>query len=268
MIGERLWLRRDKTLINVQVTASKLFHEGKVICFAIARDITSQKKAEIELHAAKERLQTLSKRLLEILENERRYIARELHDEIGQELSLVRINLQNMYLSNSHISNYIEENITIVDRLFQRINDLSLNLRPTILDDLGLFPALRWYVNRLEQSANFNIRFIAAPSDHAIPTDIETACFRVAQEALTNVARHANARCVTVELIHNEEELKLTVSDDGIGFDLKSARERARLGESFGLLGMQERVILAGGTIEIKSMPARGTEVRACFPLR
>ena len=268
-IGERVWRRKDKTLIDVQVTANKIFHEGKDICFAIARDITGQKKAEIELCSTKDRLQVLSKRLLEILENERRCIARELHDDIGAELTLMKLNLQNMYLSNSQISrNYIKDTIAIVDRLFQRIHDLSFSLRPTILDDLGLLPALRWYINRLGQNANFNIRLIADPSDHAVPKEIETACFRVAQEALTNVARHANARLVTVELRQNEKDLKLTVSDDGIGFDFKSAQERAVWGESFGLLGMQERVILAGGTIEIESMPAKGTEVRVCFPLK
>jgi signal transduction histidine kinase len=97
--------------------------------------------------------------------------------------------------------------------------------------------------------------------------EIETACFRVVQEALTNVVRHAKARQVTIELKQEEKELQLTVSDDGIGFDVKSAQKRALLGESFGLLGMQERVALVGGTIEIESMLSRGTKVIAFFPL-
>jgi signal transduction histidine kinase len=251
------------------VTANKIFHGGKDICFAIARDITRQKQMETELHMTTERLQSLSKQLLVILENERRHIARELHDDIGQELTLLRNNLQNMHAVKDQMSeNNIEENIVIVDRLLQRTHDLSFELRPAILDDLGLLPALRWYANRLAQSAKFNIRFIADPLDHAVPTEIETACFRVAQETLTNVVRHSNARLVTVDLKWEEERLKLAIRDNGIGFDVKSAQERTAWGESFGLLGMQERVILAGGTIEIESVPAKGTVVRVCFPLK
>ena len=235
----------------------------------VCRNITRQKLAENELQLAKERLQALSKRLLENIETERRRIARELHDDIGQELTLLRTNLQNIAASNDQISESdIEENIVIVDRLFQRIHDLSFNLRPAILDDLGLLPALRWYTDRLAQSAKLNVRFIVGRLAHTVPGEIETACFRVSQEALTNVVRHAKAQKITVELRQNEEKLKLTVIDDGIGFDVKFAKARAATGESFGLLGMQERVILAGGSIEIESVPERGTKVRACFPLR
>ena len=235
----------------------------------VCRNITRQKLAENELQLAKERLQALSKRLLENIETERRRIARELHDDIGQELTLLRTNLQNIAASKDQISESdIEENIVIVDRLFQRIHDLSFNLRPAILDDLGLLPALRWYTDRLAQSAKLNVRFIVDLPDHTLPGEIETACFRVSQEALTNVVRHAKAQEITVELRQNEEKLKLTVVDDGIGFDVKFAKARAATGESFGLLGMQERVILAGGSIEIESVPERGTKVRACFPLR
>ncbi len=269
-IGERLWQRKDKTLVDVQVTASKIRQKGKDICFVVARDITEHKRAKDELTAARERLQTLSKSLLEKLENERRYIARELHDEIGQKLTVVRMNLETMqHSSNSQKRrNSTKENITIVESLFEQVRNLSLNLRPSILDDLGLIPALRWYASRIEQEAEITIRHVEDFVDYRPPKEIETACFRVIQETLTNVMRHAKARQVIVELQHNENELKLSVADDGVGFDVKSAQERAVLGESFGLLGMQERVMLLGGTIKIESVQSGGTKVKACFPIR
>jgi signal transduction histidine kinase len=112
--------------------------------------------------------------LLENIENERRHIARELHDDIGQELTLLRKNLQNMHAAKDQMyESNIEENIVIVDRMFQQIHDLSFNLRPAILDDLGLIPALRWYTDRLAQSAKSNIRFIVDLLDHVVPAERE-----------------------------------------------------------------------------------------------
>jgi PAS domain S-box-containing protein len=255
----------------VEVTAYPIKGEkGEIDQFIhVSKDITKRKQNEKELIEARDRLQTLSKLLLQNIENERRQITRELHDDIGQELTLLRINLQNMCASKDQIyESNIEENIVIVDRIFQQIRDLSSNLRPAILDDLGMIPALRWYINRLGQSAKINIRLIVNLQDKTIPAERETVCFRVVQEALTNIVRHAKAQLVTVELMQEKEQLKLAIRDDGIGFDLESSRNRALRGESFGLLGMQERVTLIGGSIEIESVQGRGTKIKACFPLK
>jgi PAS domain S-box-containing protein len=275
MTGNSSGLLEDKVITksgqikDVAIRASKLTIDGKEFMQGIFRDITEYKQAENELFSAKERLQTLSKSSLKTLEKERRYIARELHDEIGQDLTAITIHLENMqHLPNSTVyMNHINENLAIIDRLIQKVRNLSFDLRPPILDDLGIVPALRWYFSRIEKEEKLSIHFVANFSDHRMPVEIETACFRVVQEALTNVVRHAKARQVTIELKQEEKELQLTVSDDGIGFDVKSAQKRALLGESFGLLGMQERVALVGGTIEIESMLSRGTKVIAFFPL-
>jgi PAS domain S-box-containing protein len=261
--------RKDGTTFDVEVSASGTKVGDEPMAFTICRDITERKQAEEKLLAAKERLETLSKSSLKTLENERRYIAKELHDEIGQELTAITIHLENMqYLPNSTVyKNHINEGIAIVERLIQKVRNLSFDLRPPILDDLGLSPALRWYLKRLDKEGGLSIHFIDNSSDHRMPMEIETACFRVVQEALTNVVRHAKARQVTIELKQEEKELQLTVSDDGIGFDVKSAKRQALLGESFGLLGMQERVALVGGRIDIESMPSKGTKVIAFFTL-
>jgi len=137
-----------------------------------------------------------------------------------------------------------------------------------VLDDLGLVSALRWYLGRFSQSAGFELSFTAEPLQRRLPVEIETACFRVAQEALTNAARHAKAGRVSVELRQQDRELLLSVNDDGVGFDVRSVLEGTAQGESFGLLGMEERVALAGGTVEIRSEPGKGTSISVRISLK
>jgi len=215
------------------------------------------------------RLQAISHQLLKAQETERRSIARELHDEIGQTLTAVKINLQAMQRSSdmcAHAS-ILEENISIIERTLQQVRNLSLDLRPSLLDDLGLVPALRWYTSRQAERTGFTAVLAADSLEAHLPPDVETVCFRVVQEALTNVARHAQAQHVLVELRQRDAELELTIRDDGVGFDVRSALERASHGASLGLRGMEERVTLVGGQMEIESVPSHGTEIRARFPL-
>jgi signal transduction histidine kinase len=154
-----------------------------------------------------------------------------------------------------------------VEKVLEQVHDISLNLRPSMLDDLGLEPALRWYANRQAALGGLQVEFHAATLDHRLDPMIETECFRVAQEALTNVVRHARARTVTVELRIRDDCLHLHVCDDGVGFEVEPMRAKAVRGASLGLLSMEERASLAGGGLEHKSVPGGGTEVHAWFPL-
>jgi signal transduction histidine kinase len=225
-----------------------------------------ERRAAAHQHA-EETLQVLSRQLLEAQENERRHIARELHDEIGQALTAVKINLQAAQRTPAALDAYLEDSTSIVDRTLQQVRTLSLDLRPALLDDLGLGAALRWYVDRQAQRAGFTVQFVIDPLEPRPRPELETACFRVAQEALTNVLRHAQAQHVRVELRQSGTELHLLIRDDGTGFDVHAAQQRAEQGASLGLLGMQERVWLVGGQIEIASAAAQGTEIRVRFPL-
>jgi signal transduction histidine kinase len=150
------------------------------------------------------------------------------------------------------------------------VRDLSLNLRPSMLDDLGLEPALRWYTERQAALAGLRFEVRVDPLERRLDPGLETECFRVAQQALTNVVKHAKARAVTVELSKNTEEqqLHLSVRDDGIGFEVAPVRARAVRGASLGLLSMEERARLAGGGLDCHSTPGHGTEVHAWFPLK
>jgi len=159
------------------------------------------------------------------------------------------------------------ESIALVDGAIARMRDLAQDLRPPLLDELGLEASLRWYVEREAKRAGLVSRLALAPLAQRPPAAVETTCFRVAQEALTNVIRHAQAHVVDVELSAANGTLQLIVHDDGRGFDVSAARKRAEHGGSQGLLSMQERVELAGGDLEIDSAAGRGTTVRVRLPL-
>src|ERR1700676_565437 len=215
---------------------------------------------------ANKAVRELSRRLFQIQEDERRHLARELHDQLGQALTAAKIDLQAAQGLEEHtaIVQRLDDSIATLERLLQQVRQLSLELRPPLLDDLGLVPALRWYLDQQAQRAGLRVEFFADPALERVDAAIETACFRVAQEALTNVVRHARAQTVSVELDRTPEALHLVVRDDGIGFDLMTAEQ----GASLGLPGMRERVTLWGGELDCKSAPGRGTEVHAFFPVR
>lgn len=225
---------------------------------------------ELERQRATQKLQIISHRLVEVQETERRQIARELHDEIGQSLTIAEMNLHAALHSPATAAKErrLRESIQAVERVLEQVHDLSLNLRPSILDDLGLEPALRWYTHRHAATTGLQAEFRAASLEERLDLVIETECFRVAQEALTNVARHAQASAVTVDLTRRNGHLHLRVRDDGVGFDVAALRSQAVQGASLGLLSMEERASLAGGGLEFNSAPGQGTEVHAWFPLR
>ena len=249
------------------------FDDSGSFAAVIIHDITERKRAEQErerllkeVRNGREQLQVLSRRLLDIQEGERRYIARELHDDIGQDLTAVKINLQAVQRLSDSALPYVEDSVAIVERTLQQVRNLSLELRPSMLDDLGLIPALRWYIGRTAQRVGFETEFSNQLGDARLPAEIETTCFRITQAALTNTVRHAQASRVLVKLGIHDGEIQLTIRDNGIGFDVDAARRRANQGVSLGILSMEERVLLAGGRIEIESALGHGTEVRVYFP--
>ncbi len=261
---------KDGRAINVEFVSNIYHVNGSRVVQCNIRDITKRRRAEEKLKEYSRKFQVLSRRLVAAQETERRNIARELHDEIGQALTVIQLNLQAMLQSPGQrtLVSRIKESLAVVDRVLEQVHDISLNLRPLILDDLGLEPALRWFTARQAALVGLQTRFQADALEQRLNPVIETECFRVAQEALTNVVRHARAKTVSVELRKEAGQLHLRVQDDGIGFDVGAVREQAIRGASLGLLSMEERAALAGGGLEFKSVPKRGTEVHAWFPLK
>ena len=212
-------------------------------------------------------MRMLSGRLVTAQEEERRRIARELHDEIGQILTVVKINLESLReparLASATAG--IDTCVQNVDRAIQQARALALDLRPATLDHLGLPAALRWFVDQIPAGRPQTHLAVEECDGKALSSEVKTAAFRVGQEAVTNVLRHASARNVWVSLAGGRSTLELTVRDDGLGFDVGTVRRSPSA--SFGLSSMEERVRLVGGQLEIRSSPGAGTEVRARFPL-
>jgi signal transduction histidine kinase len=225
-------------------------------------EITERRRVE-------EALSILSRQLLETQEQERRHLARELHDELGQTLTALRLSVEAQAQSPTPSSARLAQSLAMIDTLLQKVRTLSIDLRPAVLDDLGLVAALGWYVARQAELVGFTAHLKTEALEPRPDSLLETVCFRVVQEALTNIARHAQAQNVWIELRQcDAQTVSLSVRDDGIGFQVNSSQERTIQGSSLGLLGMRERVALVGGTLELRSTPGQGTEIRVRIPLR
>jgi PAS domain S-box-containing protein len=232
------------------------------------RDITERKQAEEKLRRAYAEHRSLTARMETVREEEAARIAREFHDEIGQALTAIKLQLQTLQRrpGTASFSEELGEGLHITEHALEVARNLSQDLRPAVLDDLGLTAALRWYLDRQAQLAGFTAELSALLPSGRLSRDLETACFRVVQEAVTNVARHARARRVRVDLARDGAALLLAIQDDGIGFDVAAAQARARGGQSLGILGMEERVSHLGGSLSIDSSSSEGTRICVRLP--
>jgi signal transduction histidine kinase len=220
--------------------------------------------------ASKERTRgELLEKLLTAHEDERRRIARELHDEAGQALTALIVNLElaTQEMSPERLRAQLGQLRDLAERTLGEIRRLIYDLRPSILDDLGLVAALRWYAKNLLDPRGIAWTLSVEGISSRLPGGLETVAFRLIQEALTNVLRHAEATSVAIHLEATGRELHVRIEDNGRGFDPRLARPGTRSG-GFGLLGMQERVELVGGKWEVQSTPGAGTVVVATLPIR
>jgi PAS domain S-box-containing protein len=227
----------------------------------VAFDITELKTAEEALKKTTEQLKTLSRRLIEVQELERRNIALELHDEIGQVLTGLKLTLEvSTKLPAAELGDNLAQARGLVNELMARVRKLSLDLRPAMLDDLGLLPTLLWHIEHYTAQTNVKVNFKHSGLEKKrFAPEVETAAYRVVQEALTNVARHANVPEATVRVWTNHNILSIEVADAGEGFDLDAVVSR----QTSGLAGMHERAMLASGQLKIESRLGEGTRLLA-----
>ena len=233
-------------------------------------DAIGHEKVMEELQAARDRERRLRERLerhsrlvVEGQERERRRIARELHDEIGQILTGLKLTLEDHdRLSSEAAASRLSRARELADELLHRVHDLSLDLRPAILDDLGLQPALLWLTERYRDQTGVHVALRCSGLVRRLRSEVETAAYRIVQEALTNVARHARVDRATVECALEDGCLRVEVFDDGRGFEV----DAVPVGQSSGLAGMEERARSTGGRISVESTVGLGTTVVAELP--
>jgi signal transduction histidine kinase len=225
----------------------------------------AQHQAEAELRASAEQLQILARRLIEVHERERRHIARELHDEVGQVLTGLKLSLAAAAAdAPPGLAAPLAEAQQALTELMGRVRGLSLDLCPALLDDLGLLPALDWLLERYIPYTGVQVELRHQGLDRRFPAEVESTAYRIIQEALDNVACHVGVTRVVVRLLADRQRLMLRIDDRGPGFELEAVRLAHPRG---GLTGMLERVRLIGGLLTIETAPNAGTQIIAELPL-
>ncbi len=262
---EDRYLQMDGSVVPVEVTAAPFTHAGRPAIQVIALDITERKCVEEELRLHRDRLADLSRRLVEVHEAESRAIGRELHDQIGQMLTALKLTLEiASQLPPELREKKNKQTQELVNDLLKRVSALSLELRPPMLDDLGLIPALLWHINRFEEQTGIAVGFKHSGAEgRRFGAEVETTAYRVIQEAFTNIARHARAGRTRLEVHAGSGRMKIQIEDDGAGFDPQTAFEKHR-----GLGGMRERIGLLKGSLRIESQTGKGALLFIELPLK
>jgi signal transduction histidine kinase len=234
---------------------------------------TASKKTGETISDAKKQLRYLSSQIIAAQELERKRISRELHDELGQALSLIKLRVRyikkNLSDNQKLIKKECKETLQFIDRVIENVRRLSRDLSPTVLDDLGLTAAIRWLINNLKASnktseVTNNIMNI----DHFFSQDSQINIYRIIQEALTNVVEHAQAKNVTIDITKQGKFIFFSLQDDGIGFDVKQAMEKISIERGLGLASMEERVQMLGGIFNLRSKKGKGTQVKFRIPFK
>lgn len=256
-LGSRL-----STALGVGLGAALLLAAGCSLYIFRIEQQNSRRYEEVQ--NARRSLEQLSARLRDAQETERRTISRELHDQVGQTLNAVLVeaaNLAKRIPPDDSVSLRALDNIrNFADSSVNSIRDIALLLRPSMLDDLGLIPALEWQAREVSRRSGIKITVKAGDVPDSLSDDMRTGIFRVVQEALHNISRHSGAKWAVVNVRQEGDGLLLTVEDDGSGFDAQKTR-------GLGMLGMEERVRQLGGQFEVHSTPGKGTELRARLPI-
>ena len=257
-IENRELIARIQAMLRIQQAESAL---------RVAQAELEQRVAErtAELSQANAALRAMSLRLVEVQEKERRFVAHELHDQLGQTLTGLKLVLEmSLKPTNPSQAESFAEALRLIDDLMERIRRLSVDLRPHMLDDLGLLPALEWHFRRFGKQTGIQVQLKRTATFNRLPPPIETAAYRIVQEALTNVARHSGAKEADVRLWAGDERLRVQVEDRGKGFQPEQALAARN---STGLAGMRERAELLGGEFTLESSPGSGTLITVELPL-
>jgi len=260
-------LRKDNRRIPVEISAILFEYKNRPTVLSIARDITQRKQDEIRLRKTRDQLRRLASRLQKIREEERTMIAREMHDELGQMLTVLKIQISLMTAQLQSVQPELEEQISyiskLIDQTVESVQQITSKLRPGILDELGLVAAIEWQAGDFSKHTGISCKCSLLSEELPLNKEKSTALFRILQEALTNVARHAQATRVSIFLRRLNRTLVLEITDNGRGI----SKEQLSDSHSLGILGMRERALVMGGTLTIHGVPGEGSNVKVELPI-
>jgi PAS domain S-box-containing protein len=265
--------RRDGSGIDVSLSTAPLYDgTGATIgTMGIIQDITARKRAEKALKKSERELRLLTARLLSIQEQERRRVARELHDELGQALTVLKINLvaieERLSPKQRHLKANCEQMLSYIDTVIENVRRLSWDLSPSSLEDLGLSSALGYLVDETCRNHQMQSAVVMDEIDPLFSPDTQINIYRIFQESLTNVVKHARASLVSVRVKRENGKVSFMIGDNGRGFDLKRAISRQAARRSLGLTAMNERALMANGSLQISSRKGQGTTIKFTIPI-
>ncbi len=264
-----IWRHQKKNgnIVKVSIITHDVIYEGQHAKLVLATDVTEKIIAEENLKKSHEEYRQLATHLETIREAERTHMAREIHDELGQQLTGLKMDIawinRRLKTEDKEVQQKIKETIQLIDATVKTVRRIATELRPSILDDLGLIAAMEWQSEEFEKRSEINSKFSSNVTSLNVPTELATGVFRIYQESLTNVLRHSEATQVKALLQIKDAILILKISDNGKGFNASDIKNKKTLG----LLGMKERTMLMGGSYEINSKPEKGTSVVIIVPL-
>lgn len=240
---------------------------GREYWVAVQRDITQRKNREIQLQRSQEDLRRLNRAQGNILEKERRRIARDLHDQLGQALTATKLNFSMAIHGLTGLpqaqNQRLEQLVESIDAVIDQVREIASNLRPAMLDDLGFEAAAEWFLDQCASRKDMEIHWHPLTvNGGTVKGDVGTALFRILQECMTNISRHAHASSVNIKYEERASQARLTIQDDGVGFDPRTPRA-----EGLGLVGMRERVAMLGGNLTVESAHGKGVRITVTLPL-
>jgi PAS domain S-box-containing protein len=263
--------RKDGSTFLMEVRGKLMEYQGRQVRGVAVMDISERKKIEEALRESEHMLRFLSTRLLEAGDKERSRISKELHDQLGHDLALLKSRVHSIGKQleecQENLQNECENMIGAIELIIENVRRISRDLMPSILEDLGLFASLQWLVENFSKQHGIHITLDMEDIDHLFSREIQVNIYRVFQESFTNISKHADAKEVSIEVKKEGDGISFVVKDDGKGFELNKIINRKFNEKGVGLMAMKERMNIVGGTFEVNSLPGKGTIIKFVVPI-